>query len=119
MDYPFPFIFDAQGRTADVDYDRHVRQLIEQLLFTNQGERVNRPDFGTGLNQLVHSPNSDIVAAALQSHVQSSLQQWLGDVLDVHDLAVENDDNKLTIHVSYSLKQSGLRRVESFERSAT
>jgi uncharacterized protein len=119
MQIPFPFIFDGQGHTADVEYDQHVRQLIEQVLFTNQSERLNRPDFGTGLIQLVHSPNSEIVAAALQSHVQSSLQQWLGDLLDVHDLAVENDDNKLIIHVSYSVRRSGQTRVDTFERSTT
>src|SRR5271165_734476 len=54
----FPFRIDGRGRTALVDDNSHIRDLIEQLLFTNPGERVNRPTFGSGLLALVFQPNS-------------------------------------------------------------
>ena len=64
MNIDFPFHFDDRGRTATTTLDDHVRDLIEQLLFTSPGERVNRPDFGAGLLQLVFAPNSAELAAA-------------------------------------------------------
>lgn len=115
--FPFPFIFDRQGRTADVDGEAHVRQMIEQVLFTNPGERVNRPDFGSGLLQLVHAPNSEVLAAALEANVHGALQRWLGDVLTVHDLHVEALDNRLVVELSYSLQRTQELRTERFERS--
>jgi uncharacterized protein len=117
MNFPYPFAFDGKGRTATAEHPQHVRQMIEQVLFTNPGERLNRPDFGSGLLNFVHSPNSEVVAAAMQANVQGSLQRWLGDVIEVHALEVQPDDNKLTVLVSYSLLQSAETRTETFERN--
>ena len=83
MDIDFPFHFDGRGRTAEAATDEHVRDLIEQVLFTSPGERVNRPTFGSGLMQLVFAPNSDELATATQFLVQAALQQWLGDLIEV------------------------------------
>ena len=67
MNIAFPYRYDGRGRTAEVDDDRHVRDLIKQLLFTAPGERVNRPTFGCGLAHLVLEPLSDELATATQS----------------------------------------------------
>jgi len=80
MNVDFPFHFDTRGRTAETGDSDHIRDLIAQVLFTSAGERVNRPDFGCGLQRLVFAPNSDELAAATQFLVQGSLQQWLGDL---------------------------------------
>lgn len=117
MNIDFPFHFDHLGRTATTGYDDHVRDMIEQLLFTNPGERVNRPDFGSGLLQLVFAPNSPELAAALQFTVQASLQRWLGDVIDVQALEVTSEDSTLQVVVQYVVLRSGETRVETFERS--
>jgi phage baseplate assembly protein W len=117
MQITYPFQFDRQGRTATTDHAAHVRQMMEQVLFTNPGERLNRPDFGSGLLQLVHAPNSDVAAAALEANVHGALQRWLGDVISLEQLHVENEENKLTISVTYSLPQAAERRTEVFERS--
>ncbi len=114
----FPFGFDGNGRTATADDDAHVRQLIEQVLFTNPGERVNRPDFGSGLLQLVFAPNSDTLAAALQAGVHGSLQRWLGDLIDIEALEVENQDSRLSIALTYSVRRTGEVRTETFQREA-
>ncbi|WP_426688237.1 GPW/gp25 family protein [Rhodanobacter ginsengiterrae] len=112
-----PFHFDNRGRSAETDDDDHVRDMIEQLLFTSPGERVNRPDFGSGLLQLVFAPNSPELAAALQFTLQAALQRWLGDVIDVGALAVSSEDATLRVDLSYTVRASGDTRSDSFTRS--
>jgi phage baseplate assembly protein W len=107
-DVAYPFGFDAHGRTAaPASTPQHVRELVEQLLWTAPGERVNRPDFGTGVLQLVFAPNSPELAATLQFTVQASLEQTLGDVLRVDALGVEADEASLRIDLTYTLRASG------------
>jgi hypothetical protein len=101
MDIAFPYDVDGRGRTAEATYERHVRHLIEQVLFTTPGERVNRPDFGTGLLQMVFAPGSDEVAATLQVLVQSALQQWLGDRIRVDEVVAQSRDATLEVSVRY------------------
>lgn len=117
MNIDYPFHFDRLGRTATAGYDDHVRDMIEQLLFTNPGERVNRPDFGSGLLQLVFAPNSPELAAALQFTLQAALQRWLGDVIHVQTLTVTSYDSTLRVVVEYVVLRTGETRVEPFERS--
>lgn len=117
MQLNFPFQFDGHGRTATTDDAAHVTQMIEELLFTNPGERANRPDFGSGLLQLVFAPNSDALAAALQASVHGSLQRWLGDLIEVRGLEVENVDSRLIVNITYALVRTNEVRTETFERS--
>src|SRR5215510_14258368 len=117
MNIDFQFHFDSRGRTASNSDDDHIRDMIEQLLFTNSGERVNRPDFGSGLLQLVFAPNSPELAAALQFTVQAALQRWLGDVIDVQSLEVTSEDSTLRIEVQYVVRRTGEARTETFQRS--
>lgn len=114
MNIDFPFHFDSRGRTAVTGRDDHIRDMIEQLLFTNPGERVNRPDFGSGLLQMVFAPNSPELAAAVQFTVQASLQQWLGDVIEVQSLEVISEDSMLRVELSYAVLKTGEQRSEVF-----
>ncbi len=116
MQVDFPFHADARGRTARADEASHIRDLIEQVLFTAPGERVNRPNFGSGLLQLVFDPNRQEVATATQMLVQSSLQQWLGDRIEVEDATVEGGETTLVVTVAYRVVLTRERRVERFER---
>jgi uncharacterized protein len=117
MNIDFPFHFDTRGRTASTDDSDHIRDMIEQLLFTNPGERVNRPDFGSGLIQMVFAPNSPEIAAALQYTLQAALDLWLGDLIEVRRLEVSSDDARLTVDLTYAVRRSGETREESFERT--
>jgi hypothetical protein len=112
----FPLAVGPMGRTAESDPDGHVLQMIEQLLFTAPGERVNRPDFGSGLLQLVFAPNSDELAAALQFSMQAALQQWLGDVIEVRSLEVTADDAILRVDLRYLVRRTGEERTASLTR---
>jgi phage baseplate assembly protein W len=119
MNIDYPFHFDGRGRTASTGDDDHVRDMIEQLLFTNPGERVNRPDFGSGLMQMVFAPNSPELAAALQFTLQAALDRWLGDLIEVRGLEVTSTDSRLKVDLSYALRATGETRSATFERATT
>ncbi|MDO9164079.1 MAG: GPW/gp25 family protein [Methylococcaceae bacterium] len=112
----FPLHFDSFGRTANTGRDDHVRDLIEQFLFTNSGERVNRPDFGSGLLQLVFAPNSPELAATLQFTIQAGLQRWLGDILEIQALEVVSEDAKVRVFLQYLVRRTGEVRTDEFVR---
>jgi len=119
MDVDFPFNFDGRGRTAETSGDAHIRDLIEQVLFTAPGERVNRPTFGCGLAQLVFTPNSDELAAATQYLVHGALQQWLGDLIQVEDVLVENNESRLSVAVQYVVRRTQQREIARFAHGGT
>ncbi len=116
MHIGYPFHIADNGRSAGADDNEHVRQMIEQVLFTVPGERVNRPDFGTGLMQLVFSPNSPELAAATEFTVQGALQQWLGEVIQVEEVKVVSVESTLQVTVRYLVRRNQERRVVRFSR---
>ncbi len=118
MNIDFPFHFDTRGRTAATDNDDHIRDMIEQLLFTNPGERVNRPDFGSGLLQLVFAPNSPELAAALQFTMQAALQRYLGDLIDLQQLEVSAQESTLSVVVQYVVRRTQQSNTATLVRSS-
>jgi Bacteriophage baseplate protein W len=116
MNIDFPLHFDQRGATARTGYADHVRDMIEELLFTDHGERVNRPDFGCGLRQLVFAPNSPELAATVEFTARAALTQWLGDVIDIRTLDVTSDDATLTVALSYALRATGAAETATFTR---
>lgn len=113
----FPLHVDGRGRLAVTDADDHVRDMIHQVLFTNPGERVNRPDFGCGLLQMAFMPNSEPLAIATQFTVQSALQRWLGDVIKIERVDVAAEEAVLRVDVVYSRVLDGAQRTAAFEQS--
>ena len=111
----FPLSFDSAGGTATVGDEGHIRDLIEQVLFTRPGERVNRPDFGSGLLMLVFGPNNPDLATALQFTMRAALQKWLGDLIEVQELDVTSTDSTLRVEVGYVLRRTGEARSVTFE----
>jgi phage baseplate assembly protein W len=116
MNLDYPYHVDGRGRTAQTADDDHVRDLIEQVLFTSPGERVNRPTFGSGLMQLVFAPNDDALAAATQFAVQGALQLWLGELIRVDAVEVESEDAVLRVRVRYLVLRSQQARTDTFSR---
>ncbi len=99
----FPYQFSSLGQTADTEYERHIRDMIEQILFTNPGERVNQPDFGCGLQQAVFEPNSEEMASTVQFLAQGALNRWLNHLIVVNEVAVRAEDSTLEVKVVYTL----------------
>ncbi len=117
MNVDYPYNFDDRGRTSSVDDEGHIRDLIEAVLFTTPGERVNRPSFGSGLLQLLFAPTSEALAAATQLTVQSSLQQWLGDLIEVQGVEVISENSTLRVQVQYVIRRIRESRTSSFTRN--
>jgi len=117
MNIDFPLHFDNRGRTAATDDDHHIRDMIEEFLFTNAGERVNRPDFGSGLLQMVFAPNSPEIASALQLTIQAGLQRWLGDVILVQKVEVSSEDSTLRVLVQYVVKRTNQTQTATFTQN--
>lgn len=107
----FPYRIDGTGRTASASGAAHVRDLVEQVLFTAPGERVMRPDFGAGLAALVFEPNSSALAATVQMLAQASLQQHLGHLIAVDEVSVQAQDAVLAVRVRYTLLADGSVQV--------
>ncbi len=107
--WSFPFRVDPRGRSALADADAHARELIEQVLFTAPGERVLRPEFGSGVHQLLFAPAGDAVAAATEASVRAALQRWLADVVQVADVSVSHDEARVTVQVAYRVLATGRR----------
>lgn len=116
MALAFPFSVDPRGRSAEVQADIHLRQMIEQVLFTVPGERVNRPDFGCGVLQLVFAPNSDALAAAVQNTVQGALQEWLGEWIEVQAVQIDPSEARLAVSVDYVVRRDQERQFATFTR---
>jgi uncharacterized protein len=115
IDYPF----HLDGRTAPTNENEHIRDMIEQFLFTEPGERVNRPDFGSGLLQMVFDPNSLELAAAVQHTIRAGLQHWLGDLISIQELQVTSEDATLRVELTYIINRTEEAQVETFERSTS
>jgi hypothetical protein len=116
MNIDFPYKFDHRGRTSETDYEDHIRDMIEQVLFTSPGERVNRPSFGSGLLQLVFAPNSEELAGTTQFLVQGALQEWLGDLIQVESVQVESVESTLKVIVQYIIRRNQTRQTATFDR---
>lgn len=117
MQVGFPLAVDGRGRLVSPDYDEHVREMIELVLFTSPGERVNRPTFGSGLLRLVFAPRNAETLAAVQFQAQSQLQQWLGHVIDARSVTVELlGQDALKVDVRYLLRREARERTATFER---
>jgi len=110
----FPYRIDGRGRTAEADEDVHIRDLIEQVLFTSPGERVMRPDFGCGLLALTFEPNSPELAATVQFLVQGALQQWLGHLIAVEAVEVTSVESTLRVCVQYAIRRNDERVSAQF-----
>ena len=118
MDVNFPYQFDGRGRTLDPGADL-LRQMVEQVLFTSPGERVNLPDFGSGLLQLPFAPNSIEMAAATQFSVQGALQKWLSGYVKVLSVVASAAESALTVTVTYAPLNTGITQVETFVYGGT
>jgi phage baseplate assembly protein W len=114
MNVNFPYRFDGRGRTREAAIQDYVTQLVEQVLFTSPGERVNLPDFGSGLLQLPFALNSVEMAAATQFTVQGALQKWLGNYLKVQSVVASAQDAVLTVTVTYILLNTDVTQVQTF-----
>jgi Bacteriophage baseplate protein W len=111
----FPFSLSPEGRTRMVDRRKHLRHLIEQLLFTSPGERVMRPEFGTHLRKSLFAPLSPETASGMEAMVQGALQMQLAEDVAVLSVKAEASESELHVAVEYADRKTGDRVLEEFE----
>lgn len=101
----FPFAVDDRlGRLQQApDYEAYIQQLIRQVLFTGQGERINRPDFGAGVRRLIFAPNSPATASLAQTLIYQALTTWLGTLIRTEAVQAEADNERLNITITYTI----------------
>jgi uncharacterized protein len=116
MQIYFPFGIDSSGKVEITSDAAHVVQMIEQVLFTSSGERVNRPDFGCGIAQLIFENESSELDTVIQVMVQGALQQWLGDIIQLESVTATTDNSTLTINIQYLLRSTRERKISQFVR---
>jgi len=116
--FGFPYRIGPDGGTEGADLDAHIEQLIALVLFTAPGERVNRPDFGSGVRQLLFTENAPELATALQHLVQGSLQRFLADLIEVRGVAVAAEESTLSVLVQYQAIGSSETRTVKLVREA-
>jgi phage baseplate assembly protein W len=112
----FPLRANALGRTTTVTDGAYIRTLIEQVLFTQPGERVMRPGFGGGAKALVFEPNGPDLASATEINIHASLNQALGDLLEVTGVEVEADEEILRVTVRFAIRGQPPAETAIFER---
>jgi uncharacterized protein len=108
-DYAFPFRIDAAShQAAQSRYEAHVEQMIRQVLLTTPGERVNLPEFGCGLRQLLFAPHSEALDTTTKLIVLQALNRWLAGQIEVKDVKVASleetgDPAQLRVQIEYVL----------------
>ncbi len=118
MHLEYPYRIDGAGRTATTDERRrYVRNLIEAVLFTSPGERVNRPEFGSGIRELLFDTNSEAIANATEFMVQSAIQRYLSELVVIESLEVTRNEGELRITLTYAMRDEAERVTETFGRA--
>lgn len=113
----YPLKIDDRGRVAEAAEADHIRQLIEQVLFTSPGERVNRPNFGSGVQQLIFAPNSPELANVAEFTIRAALEQWLGEVIQIEGLDITSADSALQIIIQYVIRRTQQREIVEFSQA--
>ena len=99
----FPYAIDQLGHTARTSWDNHRRDMLVQFLLTIQGERVNRPDFGTPLFRMCFEGNTHEIAEVIQFIAKAGLQRWLGQTIEIVELSVVPDESILMVDLKYRI----------------
>jgi len=112
----FPLRLDGSGPALS-DRSRHVREQIEQVLFTDPGERVFRPDFGAGIRSLIFEPNASPLWTITRKRLIASLAEALKGEVDPKSLAIDvtGEEEKVFVVINYTLATLGHTEEHRFE----
>ena len=108
---------DGTGRTATTEAAaRRVRNLIEAVLFTAPGERLNRPDFGSGIHEMLFDGNSEALATAADFLIRAAVHRHLAELVTIEALSVQRTGGELRVTLVYVVTGEDERRSDSFVR---
>lgn len=100
-----PLGADALGAVRLASAADDIRQAIRIILETTPGERVMRPDFGSGLHALVFEPMTATLDALVRHRVEEALVTWEPRI-DSITVAVTRDapNGRLLIEIAYRVR---------------
>ena len=106
--WPLLPVPDADGRLGFPDLETSIRQRIEAVLRTSPGEQLMRPNFGAGLELLVHQPNTAEVRARTQEAVATAVRLFEPRiVVDRVSVVPGKDPRELAITIAYRIRATG------------
>jgi len=110
--YPLAFD-DERGRFAKtLDYERYVRGLVLQTLLTAPGERINRPEFGTPIPQLLFAAINEEIADLVKAQIHRAMDLWLDRIVRVERVETRQPEpTRFEIEVSYIILATGTSAV--------
>jgi uncharacterized protein len=103
----FPFGMSEQGGIRTTGPSDHIKDEIITVLLTAPGERVNQPEFGCGLKELVFASNSLMLSTMVDLKVEEALDRWLGDRIVADEINVQALEEQLQIEIVYTVNETG------------
>ena len=106
--WPLMPVPDEEGRIGFPDLETSIRQRIESVLRTSPGEQLMRPDFGAGLELLIHQPNTTEVRARAQESVSQHIHTYEPRIsVDRIHVAPGDDPRELIVTIGYRIRATG------------
>ena len=104
----FPVEVDGRGGLGVSGYDRDIEQAITIILSTAKGERMMRPDFGSGIHDFIFAPYNPTTAGLFAYHVQDALARWEPriKVTNVDVQQASGEPSQIMIDVQYIVKST-------------
>lgn len=101
---------DDKGRLSyPATLDASVRERIRVILSVRPGELMFHPEFGAGLDALLHRPNTLDLRRDIVDRITTNLQRWepriVVDRVDVEE--VEYSPTQLRVNIVYHLRRTG------------
>ena len=113
----FPFRIGDDGRpVCAADRAEHVRDEVLQLVLTGAGERAFLPEFGTNVRRQVFEGLDPAIQGLTKATIAQALARWLGERVEVEELAVTAEGARLTVDLRYRLAGADDSRTLRFQR---
>ncbi len=99
-------------KIASAEGEDPIKESIMIIIGTAKGERVMRPDFGCGIQELVFGPNNTSTATLISVYIKEALLKWEPriEVLNVSAVPDKEEGNRLDINIEYRIRTTNTRR---------
>lgn len=117
----FPLLLkpDERGRLAFPSLEESVQQMIKIILRTTPGELLMHPEFGAGLEQMLHEPNTLETRRRLRDLVVQSIGRFeqRAQLERVDVLEVPGAPADVRVEIAYRVRRSGAAAHLGFSMS--
>ena len=107
--WPLLAVPDDGGELHFPTLEQSVRQSLQILLLTRPGEQLMRPEFGAGLENFLHEPNTLGTRRRIRDAIAQAIGRWedriIVDRIEVQES--EEDPTLLRVEIAYRLRRTG------------